>query len=119
MKKRDHFKAVFSDRTPITIDVPERFKLSDKGLQTSQSHFGKRRWAISAYAHGELKNKESVRGIVGKNRKFLIDLLKIKDDAQFESKCEESPYEEHEALITAAKETRELMKVIYELDEKL
>ncbi|KAK2892405.1 hypothetical protein Q8A67_012393 [Cirrhinus molitorella] len=37
VKTRDNFKAVFSDRNPIIIIVPDRFSLYGKGLMTGQS----------------------------------------------------------------------------------
>ncbi|KAL6460728.1 hypothetical protein MHYP_G00306940 [Metynnis hypsauchen] len=52
VKTRKDFRAVFLDGKPIIIDVPERFKLWDKGLQTNQSHLGKLSWARDVYVNG-------------------------------------------------------------------
>ncbi|KAG7320696.1 hypothetical protein KOW79_015111 [Hemibagrus wyckioides] len=138
VKERENFKAVFSDKEPIHIDTPGRFKLSGKGLVTGQSALEGMNLAICTYANGVLTNarvynKEQAgpsdpvkqgklpKGITGINRAFIIDLYNCKDDMQFEELVKKNPYDINgkvaTILVEAIRAARKYRNVIYELDE--
>ncbi|KAK2892409.1 hypothetical protein Q8A67_012397 [Cirrhinus molitorella] len=61
VKKRNNFKAVFSDRNPIIIIVPDRFSLYGKGLMTGQSALDGMNLAIGANCNQVLAHKDKMK----------------------------------------------------------
>lgn len=136
-QERGKIKAVFSDKEPIHIETPKRFKLIYKGLKTGQSALQERNFAICTYANGVLTNTRVYkrqepdtetqgklpRGIVGINRGFIIDLYNSKDDKEFEELAKKNPYsidgEVATTLVEVIRAVREYRKFLYEFDEKL
>ncbi|XP_027014137.1 uncharacterized protein LOC113650177 [Tachysurus fulvidraco] len=136
-KERGEIKAVFSDRQPIHILVPERFELSGKGLNTGQSALKARTFAICTYANGELTHARVYKsqqpdtvikgklpkGIAGINRGFIINLYDCKDDKKFEELAKQNPFdidgEVATSLVEAIRAAREYRKFLDEFDEKL
>lgn len=111
VKKRDHFKAVFSDRNPIIIIAPDRFNLSGKGLITGQSTLDGMNLAIGANCNKVLTHESTMQGIAGKNRGFIIRLFNCKSDEEFKEMSKKNPFnmkgEEATILVNAIKEARE------------
>ncbi|KAK2827761.1 hypothetical protein Q7C36_018687 [Tachysurus vachellii] len=137
IKERGKIKAVFSDKEPIHIAVPERFKLSGKGLKTGQSALQEMIFAICTYANGELTNARVYnkqqpdtvtqgklpKGIAGINRAFIIKLYNCKDDKEFEELAKKNPFdidgEVATSLVEAIRAAREYRKFLYEFEKKL
>lgn len=123
VKKRDHFKAVFSDRNPIIIIAPDRFNLSGNGLITGQSTLIGRNLAIGANCNKVLTHESTMKGIAGKNRGFIIRLFNCKSDKEFEEMSKENPFnkdgKDATILINAIREAREYKNFVYDFDKKL
>ncbi|KAF4116524.1 uncharacterized protein LOC131537097 [Onychostoma macrolepis] len=133
VKERVNFKAVFSNKNPIIILAPIRFKLSGEGLKTSQSTLNERNLAIGIYCNGVLKCKETYngvnlpndpqvqKGVYYKNLNFIKDLYKC-DDKNFEELSKKNPFTINESdateLVEAIREARECRKLFEELNEK-
>lgn len=136
VKTRKDFKAVFAhDRNPIIIVTSERFKLSDDGLQTNQSHLGGMNLAKGANCNGVLTNAETytrgegpnnpklVKGVVGFNRGYIINLFQCTDEKQFEELSKKNPYNIDAKVATilmdAVREVRAYREFILDFTEKL
>ncbi|KAL1276648.1 hypothetical protein QQF64_036271 [Cirrhinus molitorella] len=123
VKKRNNFKAVFSDRNPIIIIVPDRFSLYGKGLMTGQSALDGMNLAIGANCNQVLAHKDKMKGIAGKNRGFIIKLFNCKSDVEFKEMSKGNPFnidgKEATILVNAIKDARAYKNFIHEFDEKL
>ncbi|XDV26190.1 hypothetical protein PO909_029961, partial [Leuciscus waleckii] len=136
VKTRANFKAVFPDRKPIIIDIPDRFELSPDGLKTGQSALYGMNLAKGANCCGLLINdqtfiKEALtneskkqKGIAGRNRGFIMDLYYAESEQEFNELSKRNPYtladgKAATVIVDAVREARELRKFIEEFDEKL
>lgn len=134
VKTRANFKAVFSDRNPIIIVIPDRFTLSGQGLKTGQSTLDGMNLAKGANCHGVLTNYQTFNkegpnestnkpGITGKNRGFIIQLYNAKNEQELEQLSKKNPFtidgNDATILVNAIREAREYKNFVLEFNEKL
>ncbi|XP_067293039.1 uncharacterized protein [Pseudorasbora parva] len=135
VKRRANFKAVFSDRNPIIIDIPARFRLSGEGLKTGQSVLDGMNLAKGTFCNRTLTNDQTFtkegltndskkkKGIAGINRGFIIELFNCKTDKEFEELSKKNPFGKDgkvaTILVTAIREAREYRMFVEEFNKKL